>query len=627
MAQDLEKIKLTSQSAQVTETQLNNNFTKINQDLQAAETVFRFETMPTASVDYVDKIVEYIGQTDETYTNGYFYKCVLDGSVYKWQQQNVQPDSVINLNGQDTRQASFYAPTTSGTSGQVLKSAGANASPTWVNVDGTATPNMDGIANVGTSSKFAREDHTHPTDTSRASQSDLTALTNRVSTAETNIQTNTSDIGTLENDLSNLTSRVTTAETDIDNVEGAINKSVLNSLSVTTHSGDTEPNPDNVTIDTTSINIKTGSVSSDSKSLPLADSDNAGLMSTTNFDLLQGLDSRVQALEGTTIRLLYTAKTNPTAAEINTFVTGLGYTAPFTGIAVIVDQTFHIWHYYVNESAWKDDGTDTVSTFTNTIAGTIIGKAEDGKVFAEGNGVGSVYGWDALKNRTATLEENSLTNVNYDTVNKKLTETKNNITTDIVTTAKLKSDMNLANVATSGSYNDLSDTPTTMKNPYSLTIQKNGTQVGDSYDGSAAKTINIGVPTALSDLTGDANHRLVTDTEKATWNNKQDLIDSQNKLESDLVDDTNQTNKFVTDSEKATWNAKQNAFVIESFTAADSRWGALQSGYYTLTIPSSKKPLICFNSAGEQILAGLKQDGTNIYVITDTKFAGTVLTI
>ena len=130
-----------------------------------------------------------------------------------------------------------------------------------------------------------------------------------------------------------------------------------------------------------------------------------------------------------------------------------------------------------------------------------------------------------------------------------------------------------------------------MKNPYSLTIQKNGTQVGDSYDGSAAKTINIGVPTALSDLTDDANHRLVTDTEKATW------------------------------------NAKQNAFVIESFTATDSRWGALQSGYYTLTIPSSKKPLICFNSVGEQILAGLKQDGTNIYVITDTKFAGTVLTI
>lgn len=36
-------------------------------------------------------------------------------------------------------------------------------------------------------------------------------------------------------------------------------------------------------------------------------------------------------------------------------------------------------------------------------------------------------------------------------------------------------------------------------------------------------------------------------------------ITAQNKLASDLVDDTNQTNKFVTASEKTTWNNKQNA--------------------------------------------------------------------
>ena len=39
-------------------------------------------------------------------------------------------------------------------------------------------------------------------------------------------------------------------------------------------------------------------------------------------------------------------------------------------------------------------------------------------------------------------------------------------------------------------------------------------------------------------------------------NNKQDEITSSNKLLSDLVDDTNQTNKFVTTSEKQTWNNK-----------------------------------------------------------------------
>ena len=41
--------------------------------------------------------------------------------------------------------------------------------------------------------------------------------------------------------------------------------------------------------------------------------------------------------------------------------------------------------------------------------------------------------------------------------------------------------------------------------------------------------------------------------------NYQTKITSTNKLNSDLVNDTNQTNKFVTTSEKNTWNSKQNA--------------------------------------------------------------------
>lgn len=39
---------------------------------------------------------------------------------------------------------------------------------------------------------------------------------------------------------------------------------------------------------------------------------------------------------------------------------------------------------------------------------------------------------------------------------------------------------------------------------------------------------------------------------------KQDVIDSTHKLASDLVDDSNQTNKFVTSQEKDTWNGKSN---------------------------------------------------------------------
>ena len=50
-------------------------------------------TIPTASVDYLDKIVQFIGTTSSTYTNGYFYKCVSDGqdpATYSWEEVEVQ---------------------------------------------------------------------------------------------------------------------------------------------------------------------------------------------------------------------------------------------------------------------------------------------------------------------------------------------------------------------------------------------------------------------------------------------------------------------------------------------------------------------------------------------------------
>lgn len=56
-------------------------------------------------------------------------------------------------------------------------------------VASTTTPLMDGTANVGTETAFARGDHRHPTDTSRASASDLSALDGRVEDLETAVGT------------------------------------------------------------------------------------------------------------------------------------------------------------------------------------------------------------------------------------------------------------------------------------------------------------------------------------------------------------------------------------------------------------------------------------------------------
>ena len=89
------------------------------------------------------------------------------------------------------------------------------------------------------------------------------------------------------------------------------------------------------------------------------------------------------------------------------------------------------------------------------------------------------------------------------------------------------------------------------------------------------------------------------------------------------------THRFVSDTEKSTWNAKQNAAVELSFTDSDSGWSSTadSNGFYTLTIVSALTPLDCYKIVSgkkQRVLAGLDYDGTNIYVVTDTKFSGIV---
>ena len=56
------------------------------------------EVMPTPGETEVGNIVQYIGETTQDYTQGYFYKCVSDGqdpATYSWIRLNVQPDTPV----------------------------------------------------------------------------------------------------------------------------------------------------------------------------------------------------------------------------------------------------------------------------------------------------------------------------------------------------------------------------------------------------------------------------------------------------------------------------------------------------------------------------------------------------
>ena len=85
----------------------------------------------------------------------------------------------------------------------------------------------------------------------------------------------------------------------------------------------------------------------------------------------------------------------------------------------------------------------------------------------------------------------------------------------------------LSTVATTGDYDDLSNKPTI--GDATLTIQRNSTDLGTfSANATSNVTLDISVPTTPSDI------------------GAQPLIDANNKLDADLVDDTNSTHKFAT---------------------------------------------------------------------------------
>lgn len=86
----------------------------------------------------------------------------------------------------------------------------------------TTVPAMDGTAAVGTELAFARGDHVHPTDTSRASASDVTSLTGRVSDLETAVGSGGS-----------VDSKIATAIQGLDSSVSATTNQAISSVTIT----------------------------------------------------------------------------------------------------------------------------------------------------------------------------------------------------------------------------------------------------------------------------------------------------------------------------------------------------------------------------------------------------------
>ena len=59
----------------------------------AQTNLVQYSTMPTAKRILRGRIVQYVGETNETYTNGYFYKCTVENEEFVWEPALVIPET------------------------------------------------------------------------------------------------------------------------------------------------------------------------------------------------------------------------------------------------------------------------------------------------------------------------------------------------------------------------------------------------------------------------------------------------------------------------------------------------------------------------------------------------------
>ena len=85
------------------------NKNEVDTLLEELDNPTQFAVMPAASAENVNMIVQYIGTTDTNYTNGYFYKSIVetsegDSSTYKWIAVSVQDVQDIDLSQYYTKE-------------------------------------------------------------------------------------------------------------------------------------------------------------------------------------------------------------------------------------------------------------------------------------------------------------------------------------------------------------------------------------------------------------------------------------------------------------------------------------------------------------------------------------------
>lgn len=297
-----------------------------------------------------------------------------------------------------------------------------------------------------------------------------------------NVPTTPSDIGAqpiidssnkLSSDLiddSNATNKFVTSA-QISSISSALQPADINKDTITNVSLDPTISTSTVKINSTKENLLTGASSVTGITLPVASSTTAGVMNSSTYDTIVGNTNNINALLNGAVAVAGLPSSPTQAALTTAWQTETGLTNLINRASVYDVTNQKVWTYYSNTLTWygaSNTSQVTVSTFTNSSEGTIKGSTNAGQIYAESDGTGSVNGWDTLNN-TVAAKANAA---------------------------------DLATVATSGSYNDLTNLPTipTVNNA-TLTIQNNGTNVA-TFTANSSSNATANIPAATTSAYG-----------------------------------------------------------------------------------------------------------------------------
>lgn len=179
----------------------------------------------------------------------------------------------------------------------------------------------------------------------------------------------------------------------IDTLNGYASKDVVTDVSL-------GQSTSTVDLEVTKVAIDSTDSSTTTVSLPIATTDQAGVINAATFNAISNNSNLLNALLNGAVAITGLSAT-PTQAELTTaWETETGLSELINRASIYDVTNEKIWTYYTNDTTWHESDASasvTVSTFTNSAEGLIKGSATgDGKVFAENDGTGSVNGWDTL---------------------------------------------------------------------------------------------------------------------------------------------------------------------------------------------------------------------------------------